>query len=119
MRNDLVGVGVGRRTGASLENIQHELVVERAGRAGHLVGGFGDGFGLVCVQNAELAIRACRGGFEGAQRPDEASVEAFPADGKVLDGALRGGTVIRALGYLELAHRIAFNAPWWNGTPGA
>src|SRR6266542_867777 len=69
-----------------------------------------DRVGLARIDQPQIAVRHSRGVFDGPERPDEAAVEPFPADGKVLEGAPRGSAVVRALGYLERAHGVAFDA---------
>src|SRR5205823_3751392 len=111
--DDLVGVGVGRRAGAGLEDIQNELVIELARWAGDLLGRLGDGVSLARLQQSKVTIGDRRSVLDAAEGPDEAAVEALAADGKVLDGALGGGAVVRALGHLEWAHRVAFDPLRW------
>src|SRR5437763_1482168 len=112
--DDLVGVGVGRRAGAGLEDIQNELVVELAWWAGDLLGGLGDGVCLARLQQTQVTIGDRRGVLDAAEGPDEAAVEALTAYGEVLDGALGGGAVVRALGHLERSHRVAFDPLRWD-----
>src|SRR4051794_22211906 len=91
--DDLVGVGVGRGSGTGLKDVQDELIVKSTRWLGDLIGGFGDGVGLVWFEQAEVAIGARGGGFDGAECPDEASIETFAADREILDRALRGSSV--------------------------
>src|SRR5690606_26207932 len=98
------GVGVGRRAGPRLEDVEREVVVEVAGH--DFVGGGPNGVGDLLVDVAALGGDGGRRAFEQAQRPDEAAGEVDPRDGEVVLGSLGGGPVESVGGDLHLAHRI-------------
>src|SRR5439155_12497410 len=85
-----------------------ELVVEFA--VGHFLGRLSDRVSLGRIDQPQVAVRHSRGVFDRAESPDEAAVEPFATDGKVLEGAPRGSTIVRALRYFERAHGVAFDA---------
>lgn len=76
--DDFVGIHVGGGAAAGLENVHHELIVIAA--FGHFEGG---------MLNFREAIDTRGAGLDQSQGADEGSLQAHPADGKILHG--KGG----------------------------
>src|SRR5919199_6657871 len=105
----LVGVHVGLRARAGLEDDKRELAVQLA--VDHLLGSPRDQIDLVVGQLAQLFIRQRRALLQDAERADHGTSPPIPldADGKILVGALglSAPQVIR--GYVDLAERVLLN----------
>ncbi len=105
---DLVGVHVGRRAGAGLEDVDDELGVELPVdyfRRGLLDEGF-----LRVVDELETGVDLGAGPFDESHRGDEAARETQIGDGEVLGGAGGLGAVVGVLGDLHFSHGVAFGA---------
>ena len=87
--DDLVGVHVGRGAGAALDQVDDELVVQRA--AADLLAGRDDRRGARVVEQAEVAVRERRRLLDRGQRVDQVGRggDRLAADREVLDGAQR------------------------------
>jgi hypothetical protein len=105
VRDDLVGVHVGRGPGASLEYIQDEGVIE--GALNDLLGSLHDGVLELLVEEAQLVVHDR--GFElyGSQSLDKAARLAQVAYGEVFEGASRLGAEKGVARDLDLPHRVA------------
>ena len=84
--DDLVGVHVGGCSGAALDNVHREGVVNVAG--GHGVAGCSDGVANVCRDEAQLGVGQRRRLLNQREGADEVPVgsELDAADGEVEDG---------------------------------
>ncbi len=75
------------------------------------------------LPRSRLAIG--RGDLDQAEGVDQPRRQRLAGDGKVLDGPLRLGAVVRLGGHLDLAHRVFFDAEFahggflWVNVPGA
>ena len=83
----LVGVHVGRGTGAALDHVDDELIVQRA--ANDLVAGDDDRAGSLAVDHAELGVGLRRGLLHVGESPHEVGdvADRLSADREVLDRA--------------------------------
>ena len=106
--DDLVGVHIGGRPGAGLENVHDELVVQRPVR--DLLGGHDDGVGEVCVQEPQLQVDLGRGQLDLGEGPDEGAGKSQRADGEVQDGPHGLGAVIGVGRHPQVAHGVALYA---------
>ena len=79
--DDLVGVGVGGGAGAGLEDVQNELLVQRA--VDDFLRGRYHGVSSLLIQQAQGHVGLGRGLFHQAQGPDERAGEDQAADGEV------------------------------------
>ena len=96
MRNHLVGVHVRRSAAAGLEHIHDKLGIVRA--FGYLIRGLLDRRRQMPRQFAEFSVDFCGAGFDEPQRPQKRPRETEPADGEILDRALRLRSVQSAAG---------------------
>jgi hypothetical protein len=104
----LVGVHVVRGAGASLVDVDDELIAKASGQ--HLVGGGGDRAGDRPLEAPEAAVR-----FSGRFLDEDGCGHQLrrrgqAADRKVLDRPLRLPAVIGAGGYAHLSQRVALDA---------
>ncbi len=105
VRDDLVGVHVRRRAAPGLEDIDDELVVERA--VDDVLSRADDRSGDVLVEQSQLAVDQRRLLLDEADGTDEATRQAQIADGEIDVRPHRVGTVVGGRRHLELAHRVA------------
>ena len=106
--DDLVGVHIGAGAGAGLEDVDGEMLVVAA--LGDGAGAVLDGLRHVGLHQAQVEVGLGAGGLDQSQRPDEAAGESQPADGEVVDSALRLRRV-QGLGRdVHLAEGVFFDA---------
>src|SRR5438270_13811187 len=90
----LVRAGVRRGSGTGLKDVDDKVSVEFAFL--ELFGGLLDGVRQPRLEQAQFAVDQGGRAFDLRQRPDESAWQAQPADRKILTGALRARTVVRA-----------------------
>src|SRR5438270_10921241 len=90
----LVRVGVRRGCGTGLKDVDDKVFVEFAFL--DLFGGLLDGVRQPRLEQTEFAVDQGGCALNLRQRPDESAWQAQPADRKILTGALRARTVVRA-----------------------
>jgi len=81
VRQDFVGVHVGGRSGARLEDVQHEMRVELA--VHQLLGRLLDRPGPFGIEQSEVLVHLGRGPLDHSHRVEEAAIETKPADRKI------------------------------------
>ena len=94
--DDLVGVHVGRRARAGLEDVDHEGIVEFA--VDDSLGGRDDGGGTFGVEGFKIEVDLGGALFDLSDGPDEGATEAEVADGEVEFGAAGVCAVISICG---------------------
>ena len=104
----LIRVGVRRRPGAGLEDVDHEIPVKFAFL--DFLGGLLDRVGQAGLQQSKARVHQRSRPLDLGQGADKAMRHAQIADRKVLAGALGAGAVIGACGNLDLTHGIALHA---------
>ena len=124
IRDHLVGVHVGRRAGAALDEVGDELVAHLAGD--QPVAGAGDRVGDLRVEHAEIAIRERRRLLHVAEGLDEIRLRRHrnAGDVEVLLAAQRLDAVVGVVGNFLGAEEILLDpgghgvAPWLRATAG-
>jgi hypothetical protein len=111
VRDDLVGVHVGRGAGAALDEVGDELVAHLA--RDQLVARTDDRVGDRRVEDAELAVGERRRFLDVAERLDEVRLGRHrdAGDVEVLGAAQRLDAVVGALRQHLLAEEVLFDAP--------
>ncbi len=102
----LVRVHVVGCAGASLIDIDHELIAQ--GAAQNLVSGTDNRARDLCVEAPELGVGLGRRLLDENRRRDEIGVRAESADGKVFDGTRRLCPVVGVGGHLHMTERVVF-----------
>ncbi len=115
MPDHFVGIHVGRRSTAGLENVDHELIVVLARR--HFFGGLLDGRREIGRQLTEPSIHARSRALDQPQRADERSWKTQPADRKIFNRALRLRSVKRIRRNAHFTHRVPFDAVFHDSRP--
>jgi len=108
VRNNFVRIRVRRRTGAGLEDVDHEVLVEAA--AFDVLGRPFDRVSEPGIQQAEFGVHECRPSLDLRQCPDEPAWKPELADREVLARALRAGAVVGGIRDGQLTHRITFDS---------
>ena len=92
--NYLVGIHVGGGAGAALDYVDHELIVQLAGR--HLIAGGRDASRALGIEKTQIVIRQSGSFLHQSQRVDEVGIDRDrrATDGKVLHGAQGMDSVI-------------------------
>ena len=105
----LVGVHVGRRSGAALDEIGDELLAHLAGD--QPVAGAGDRIGDLRVEHAEIAVRQRGGLLHVAEGLDEIRLQRHrdAGDVEVLLAAQRLHAVVRVVGNFLAAEEVLFD----------
>ncbi len=106
VRDDFIAVHVEADTRASLENVDHEMLVPLA--LLHFLGGRDDRVGSFLIDQAQFAIGEGRGFLHHGDGADERGMGTQPADGIVLHCARRLNAVINVAGNFLVAERIFF-----------
>ena len=111
VHHDLVDVHVRRGARPALEDVEDELVGQRA--AGNVVAGGDDRLRLGPVEVAQLQIGESRGFLHKGQRPDEDRVvpDRNAGNPEVADGPCRLGAVIGLGIDVDFAEGIVLTAP--------
>ncbi len=104
VRDDLVGVHVGGSARAGLEDVEHEVLVQRA--VHHLGGRPLDRFRALRIQEAELRVHLGSRLLDRSERLNEPTPETNAADGEVPSSPLGLSAIQHPGRYAHLAHRI-------------
>jgi hypothetical protein len=105
---DLVGIGVRRRPGPGLEDVDDKVFVELPFL--DLLGGLLNRVGHRGLEEAELSVDECGGAFNLRERSNQATRHAQIADREVLPSSLRAGPVVRVARDGHFTHRIALHS---------
>jgi hypothetical protein len=106
VRDDLVGVHVRRRAGAALDDVDHELVGQRA--AADLLARAGDRVEPFVVQQAEIVVGGCGGLLDRRERRHQVRAvrDGYPRDREVLQRAQGVDTPVGGVRHLPLTDQI-------------
>ena len=104
VRDDLVGVHVRGGARARLEDVQHEVLVERA--VHHLGGRAADRFRPFLIQKAEFRVHLCGCFLDRSERLNEPAPEPDAADGEVPSSPFRLCAVQHPRRNAHFTHRI-------------
>ncbi|MCY1230185.1 hypothetical protein D9M72_425910 [compost metagenome] len=117
LRDDLVGVHVGGRAGAGLEDVDREVAVVLPGS--NLIGGIRDRLGQLAVEHSKFCVGLGGSLLHPGKGFDVRAFQGLAGNGEVFNCTLRLGTVQGVHGDADFAHRVMFNAEFFSGSHGA